>query len=99
VLQYSHHGEEFGLLKVTGTRYILDKVEGKIVFALDEFNHRAAPESEFTLSAYGFEEPETPDVMKNRPTATRWWLWGALAGGALLVLGAIFSWLHQRTKR
>src|SRR5262249_44703395 len=57
---------------------------------------RAPPPEDFTLTAFGLPEP---DFMKNQPTATRWWLWGALAGGALLVLGAVFSWLRQRARR
>ncbi len=53
------------------------------------------PDEDFTLTAFGLPEPE---FISSRPTPTRWWLWGSLAGGALLALGAIFGWLRQRAQ-
>jgi hypothetical protein len=49
---------------------------------------------EFTLSAFGLSDPRVPAA-----PSTRWWLWGSLAGGALLVLAGVFGWLRQRAMR
>lgn len=63
-------------------------------FDVTSLQAATVPENEFTLEPYGLRDP-----MSAKASAPRWWLWGAVAGGALLVLGAIFGWLHQRTKR
>jgi hypothetical protein len=65
----------------------------KATFEVKQLEFRAAPETDFTMSVYGFVEPKTPE----KPT--RWWLWGALTGGGLLVLAAVFDWLRRRAKR
>jgi hypothetical protein len=60
-------------------------------FDVTSLQSATVPENEFALEPYGLKDPEAI-----RPTATRWWLWGALAGGALLALAAVFGWLRQR---
>lgn len=62
----------------------------KATFEVNELEFCAAPESDFTLSAYGIAEPKTP------AKPVRWWLWIALAGGGLLVLGVGFAWWKRR---
>ncbi len=51
------------------------------------------PEGEFKLTALGLPEPAW---LQNPPQGARWWLWGSLLGGALLVLGIGLSWLRKR---
>lgn len=49
------------------------------------------PESEFTLSAYGFPEPFLAP-----PKHTPWYLWLGLAGMLCLLLGAAVAWRKRR---
>lgn len=51
----------------------------------DFYEDANLPESEFTLSAFGFPEP--PGVAWERPTP--WWLYGIVAGFALVILSGI----------
>jgi hypothetical protein len=59
-------------------------------FEVKQLEFRAAPESDFTMSVYGFEEPKTP------AKPVRWWLWIALVGGGLLLVGVGFAWWKRR---
>lgn len=49
-------------------------------------------DEEFTLTAFGLPEP--PGVVWKKPTPS--WLWGTLAGVALLVVAGVFGWLKRR---
>jgi hypothetical protein len=55
-----------------------------------QLEFRAAPESDFTMSVYGFDEPKTP----RKPV--RWWLWIAVGGGGLLLVGVGVAWWRRR---
>jgi hypothetical protein len=57
---------------------------------------REIPDEEFSLTAFGLPEP---GFVKVSTTSARWWLWGALAGGALLVAGALLGWRRRRAGR
>jgi hypothetical protein len=61
--------------------------------SIDEFNwtRAEAPESEFTLSAYGFPEP----VFEQR---SRWYLWIALLGIICMILAILCRWIVRRYK-
>jgi hypothetical protein len=96
LVEYAPPADQARLLKVTATQYEKQKADCDVVFDFKSLEHREVPESEFRLSAYGLVEP---DSINNRQKKTGWWLWGALAGGALLVLGVAFGWLRQRAKR
>jgi hypothetical protein len=96
LVEYATAADQNRLLKVTATRYENHKADHDVVFDFKSLERREVPESEFSLSAYGLLEPE---LVNNKQKPTPWWLWGALAGGALLVLGAVFGWLRQRAKR
>lgn len=97
LMEYATPADQNRLLKVTGTRFTNQKAEHDVVFEFKSVDQRAAPESEFRLSAYGFAEPDF--IIKSRPARTGWWLWLALAGAVLLVLAAAFGWLRQRARR
>lgn len=64
---------------------VVGHVEVEDVYDLHE--QKNVPESEFTLSAYGFPEPSWIEQKK-----TRWYLWFALAGGVCLAAGAAWRW-------
>lgn len=64
-----------------------------VTVTFDEPTFVEVPEDEFKLTALGLPEPAW---LQNRPQGTRWWLWGSLLGGALLVLGIGLSWWRKR---
>jgi hypothetical protein len=58
---------------------------------LDLHQRAFIPDSEFTLSAFGFPEPFLAP-----PKQTPWYLWLALAGMLCLLLGAVVAWRKRR---
>jgi hypothetical protein len=84
-----------------GARGMLHKFTGKnemgknmheCTFELTHLERRGAPEAEFTLAAYGFKEPGTPE------RGHGWWFWAAIAGGGLLLAAIGLAWRKGRAK-
>jgi len=73
-----------------------DRNRGKSIKKCEYENvtHRAAPEAEFTLSAFGLPEPTW---LAKTPTPWYWWI--ALAGIVCLGLASLFRWLARRARR
>jgi hypothetical protein len=67
-----------------------DRFENTFAFDLKEAD---VPESEFTLSAFGFPEPGG----LRRPR--RWYLWAAIIGVVCLSLAALLHWRARRAER
>jgi hypothetical protein len=91
---YQDAGDGFPILKRIVRRFNLPEK----AYGTDdtyEFDLREAdvPESDFTLSAFGFPEP----ISAQRPT--RWYLWATLAGGICLGLAALLRWRARRAAR
>jgi hypothetical protein len=63
----------------------------EIVTDFDLQEESYAPETEFTLSAFGFPEP-----FGMTPKRTPWYLWLGLAGALCVALGAVFLRLKRR---
>ncbi|MCI0378670.1 MAG: hypothetical protein L0215_13770 [Gemmataceae bacterium] len=55
---------------------------------------RIPGDEEFTLSAFGIQEPRG---LGSRPTP--WYLWAGLAGGLCLILSVVFRWRKARLAR
>lgn len=87
-LEYDERGT---LHKFTGKNE-MGKYVHECTFELTHRERRAAPEAEFTLAAYGFKEPSTPE------RGHGWWLWAALGGGGLLLAAMGLAWWKGRAK-
>jgi hypothetical protein len=67
----------------------------KLIRELDLTDPDPLPDQqEFTLTAFGLPEP--PGVDWKKPTP--WWLWGAGAGIASIIIAGLFGWLRARRR-
>jgi hypothetical protein len=93
-LEYVEAGDGFPILKqIVYTRQI--PTRGNHTEFRYEYDLREAdvPESDFTLSAFGFPEPVG---IGKEPT--RWYIWVAVAAVVCLALAGFFRWLARRGK-
>jgi hypothetical protein len=90
--EYRQNAEKHAILKRIELRWRNSRgYDGQHVYDFD-FHDGHAPESEFTLSEFGFPEPGGVPPAKLTP----WFLWFSLAGGGCLLAGVLLRWRARR---
>jgi hypothetical protein len=98
-ITYDETQKPFPLVREIRTRYCLagykqEEPSREEVRAYTLYVDEHIPDSEFTLSAYGFAEP--PGVTWER--STPWWLYGILVGFALILVSGILYKVIRRLR-
>jgi hypothetical protein len=75
---------------VQGTKMQVDTIYDFELVERDD-----VPDSEFTLSAFGFPEPFGLEASRSK---RNWYLWAGGAGILLIVLAVLIRWRHTRTQ-